>query len=203
MALSWPTAADKGDMKLPPESASVGFAELPGSPQVFSPRDHNWAPRQPDEDPHIPLLGVAGRLGSVVQRTAAADSALGLLQWLSTAPWDRQICPASAATTLFRQRQLTEPSRWVESGLPPAAAKEYAEIATRALTRDQWLFAPRLPGHAEYLDALDEAVRAAVEEKQSPQAALNAAAERWREITNRLGLDSQRAAYLRSIGLEP
>jgi multiple sugar transport system substrate-binding protein len=213
MAIGWPTAAEAAAPNRRTEfipfnqpgsnGASIGFVELPGSPQVFSPRDHNWVPRQPDEDPHIPLFGVAGRMGSVVKRTTAADSALELLVWLSTAPWDRQICPSSPATTLFRHSQLAEPSRWVETGLPPAAARQYADVAARALTRDQWLFAPRLPGHAEYLAALDDAVRAAVAGERSPQEALTAASDRWQKITARLGLESQRAAYLRSIGLEP
>ncbi len=213
MAIGWPTAAetaapDRRTEFIPfsqrgGDGASIGFVELPGSPQVFSPRDHNWMPRTPDEDPHIPLLGAAGRMGSVVKATAAADSALELLLWISTAPWDRQLCPASPDTTLFRQSQLAEPSRWVESGLPSAAAKQYADVVARALARDQWLFAPRLPGHAEYLAALDDAVRAAVAGDRSPQEALTAAADRWQKITARLGLESQHAAYLHSIGLEP
>jgi len=206
MALTWPTAADTPPAGSPAELPLVGFVELPGSLQVFSQRDRNWVPRTAAgevDDSHVPLLCVAGRLGSVVQKTAAGDAALELLLWLSTGPWDRQICTASPATTLFRHSQLAEPSRWVEPGLSAAAVRQYAEVEARACTRGQWLFAPRLPGHAEYLAALDDAVRRAVSGQRSPQEALTEAAARWQEITARLGLEAQRSAYLRSIGLEP
>ena len=42
----------------------VGFAELPGSPDVFNLADGTWDKRREDESPHVPLLAVAGRMGS-------------------------------------------------------------------------------------------------------------------------------------------
>ena len=59
-----------------------------------------------------------------------------------------------------------------------------------------------MPGRADYLAALDEAVQAAVRGKQTPAEALKAAAERWREINQRLGVEQQKAAYLHSLGLQ-
>ncbi len=74
--------------------------------------------------------------------------------------------------------------------------------AQSALDRQQWLGALRMPGRAEYLAALDDAVSAAVGGKQSPADALGEAAKRWQAITARLGLDRQRAAYRHGMGLE-
>jgi hypothetical protein len=51
--------------------------------------------------------------------------------------------------------------------------------------------------------ALDDAVREAVGGKKSAAEALTAAAKRWQETTTKLGVDSQRVAYIRSLGLEP
>jgi hypothetical protein len=53
------------------------------------------------------------------------------------------------------------------------------------------------------MSALDDAVRAAVEGKLKAPDALAQAADRWREITARLGAEMQRTAYIRSLGLEP
>jgi len=50
---------------------------------------------------------------------------------------------------------------------------------------------PALPGRAEYLTALDEAVHAAIGGKKSPAEALSEAAAKWHEITERLGMERQ------------
>lgn len=200
MALSWPTATDS----LPPSPAvSMGFVELPGSADVFNPRSRQWESRKPDDDPHVPLLGVAGRLGSIVRGTAASDAAFELLVWLSGDEWSAQVSTASAATTLFRRSQLAHVERWVEPGISQAAARRYGDVAAGAFSRPDWLFSPRLPGHDEYMAALDDAVRSAVAGSASPAAALVEAAARWQKITDRIGRADQQAAYTRSLGLEP
>jgi multiple sugar transport system substrate-binding protein len=225
MALGWPTAADSthpsaesgANSSAPAASSPVGFVELPGSSEMFNPRDQKWQRRAADTEQHVPLLGVAGRMASVIQPaaardpgatrepavTAAAEPAFELLVWLASKPWDRQICPASPATTLFRRSQIAEAGRWVETGIDSVAARQYAEVEAQSCSRSQWVDAPRLPGQAEYMTALDEAVRRAVSGELSPQKALSAAADRWREITARRSLDAQRTAYSHSLGLEP
>ena len=60
----------------------------------------------------------------------------------------------------------------------------------------------RIPGRDQYLLALDQAVADALA-GQDARAALETAANRWREITTQLGLEKQRAAYRRSLGLAP
>ena len=86
--------------------------------------------------------------------------------------------------------------------MPAAVARQYAEQTAATLSRRQFLAAFRLPGRDEYLAALDEAVQAAVRGRQKPDAALKAAAEKWREINRRLGVEQQKAAYLHSLGLQ-
>jgi multiple sugar transport system substrate-binding protein len=65
------------------------------------------------------------------------------------------------------------------------------------------MFSPRLPGREEYLTALDQAVHHAIRGDQTPQQALTNAANEWEKITGRLGIEPQRKAYVRSLGLEP
>jgi len=70
------------------------------------------------------------------------------------------------------------------------------------LSRQQRLFAVRIPGRGEYAAALDEAVHQAVRGEKTPEEALREAAARWDEITERLGRRQQAEAYYRSLGLE-
>jgi multiple sugar transport system substrate-binding protein len=219
MAVTWPTAASSPSesaaaAKIEPgtraaDVVSLGFADLPGAAEVYNPKTKQWETAESPVETASPaatrvsLLSIAGRVGSVTAESQSAEFAFRLLIWLSGDEWGPQICSASSETTLFRRSFLIRPERWVEPHFARTAAKEYAEFVVRSLMRPQWLECPRIPGQGEYMAALDEAVRSAVEGKQSPAEALANAAQRWGEITARIGVDSQRTAYVRSLGLEP
>ena len=202
LALSWPTAA----AAIPPGGSAKGFrvvfSELPHADQVYNVGNQKWEVPAEDQDPHVPLLGIAGRVGAICG-SSHPDAALELLSWLSAPAAGDPAGAASSATTLYRRSQLKGAKNWVEKPLSPAAAAQYASLTESTFRRPQWLSAPRIPGRDEYLAALDHAVRQAVQAKQSPAAALQQAAAKWREITDRLGREHQRAAYLRSLELEP
>jgi multiple sugar transport system substrate-binding protein len=210
MALTWPTAA-KGlaasavgskNVLQNNKDLRVGFVELPGSPEVFNLDGDVWEHRGEDDNPRVPLLSIAGRLGVVGKNSAHTDAAFQLLLWLSDSQMSPQISAASPATTLFRQSNLASSSQWVEKPVSATAAVKYGGATEAALRHEQWVGALRLPGRAEYLAALDDAVAAAVSGKKSPEAALSEAAAKWQEITKRLGVDRQRNAYRHSMGLE-
>jgi len=199
MALSWPTAADQLEADA---DIDAGFAELPGSRKVYHVESQSWESRPDDHDPRVPLLTVAGRLGVVSVRSDHREAAFELLFWLSGKRLSPQVCAASAATTLFRRSHLADPGLWVEKPVSAAAATDYADMTQETFTRQQWLFAPRIPGRRQYLAALDTAVQVAVRSEKSPAEALQQAARQWREITVRLGIEKQKSAYLHSLGLE-
>ncbi len=213
MAISWPTAAvevkglaafeSRGlAASAASDSARVGFAELPGSRRVFNLSENEWNKRADDDDRRVPLLAVSGRLGVVGKGSPHRKAAFQLLLWLSDDRMSPQISALSPATTMFRQSNLDVPGQWIEETVLHAAASQYGEAALAAFSHEQWLGALRIPGRAEYFAALDEAVAAAVRGEKSAEEALQQAADRWREITNRLGLDRQKAAYRHSVGLE-
>jgi ABC-type glycerol-3-phosphate transport system substrate-binding protein len=218
MALSWPTAAlarpgaddpietvpvaRSGDRPQQGGPLRVGFAESPGSMQVYNIGGKSWEDRPEGGEPHVPLLGVAGRIGVVGGKSEHPEAALQLLLWLSGQQWGARVSAVSPATTLFRRSQVESPREWVEKPVSGPAATAYAALTEQTLQRQESVMALRLPGRAEYLAALDEAVQAAVRSHRPPAEALQQAADRWREITHRLGTDRQKRAYLHSLGLE-
>lgn len=200
MALTWPTAA--GEQAIAPaEGVRVQFAELPGATEVYDFVHKQWERRGRDEDFRVPLLGVAGRMGVVSKASQWPDATFQLLLWLSDDARSIDVAAESDATTLERSSQIGQAKSWVESPVPPEAATAYAEQTETTLTRQQLLYAVRIPGHAEYFGALDEAVAKAVRGDLSPQDALGEAAARWDEITDRLGRQTQAEAYYASLGL--
>jgi multiple sugar transport system substrate-binding protein len=72
----------------------------------------------------------------------------------------------------------------------------------QAASKLQQFVSLRLPGRDEYLAALDAAVAQAVAGDAKPADALATAAAKWREITARIGLENQRRALRRDLGLE-
>jgi ABC-type glycerol-3-phosphate transport system substrate-binding protein len=207
MAISWPTGARSLISRPSPEKAEgrvvpAGFAELPGATEVYQSSSKSWGPQNDNAGQCVPLLGVAGRMGLVNAEGEHVDAAFEFLLWLTGPQWDSQILAASPATTLFRRSQVASPKVWVESDVSATAARQYAEQTAETLSRPQFLAALRLPGRADYLAALDEAVQAAVRGKQKPAEALRAAAGKWRAINQRLGVGQQKAAYLHSLGLQ-
>jgi multiple sugar transport system substrate-binding protein len=202
LAISWPTRAEP-DVAVDGAGAKVGFVELPGSPQAYNVANRAWETRPNQESPHVPLIGVSGRVGSIARASDHAEQTLALLAWLSGREWSNTISPASPATTLFRKSQVRTAQAWIERGLDTAAAEQYATSVRDALSRDMSLRALGIPGEEKYLAALDTAVAAAVRGERSPAEALAEAANQWREITTALSVESQRSAYRKSIGLQP
>jgi len=231
MAISWPTAAHATashavsapspgaaaapDQTTQPDAAqkiavqfaeaqkiAVGFVELPGSPEVFDVGSNRWMARAEDEDTHIPLLSVAGRVGVVSAASPQPEAAYRLLLWLSDEANSAQICAVSPYTTLFRHGHLQAPQLWVERGVSPHQAAQYAATVKTALMRQQWVDGLRIPGRTEYLGALDQAIHKAVRGEVASLEAMAQTMASWREITRRLGSKQQRLAYLRSLGLD-
>jgi multiple sugar transport system substrate-binding protein len=210
MALAWTSPAfdqdTAGQTHAPQASDSatqvdIGFAILPGSPQAFNPKTNQWEDRRNEESPHVTLVGASGRLGAVTKTSSHPDAAFRLLGWLSGPQWSERVSTATSQATLFRRSQVKSAQQWADPRLEAPSASEYANTVERALGSAEFFGAPRNAGRERYLAALDEAVRSAVSGKATSQAALDAAADEWRKITAELGLDKQRAAYRRSLGL--
>ena len=201
MALTWPSAA------LPQPTADphvqVGVVELPGSTSVYNLSKHAWETEPEGRVRHVPLLSMTGRVGGVVKSSSYPDAAVQLLSWLSANTSDGPVSAVSASATLFRRSHVGSPQPWVEKCMPAAVATEYAAMAERTFSRPLWARAPQIPGRAEYLQTLDDAVHQAVRGERSAADALRDTAARWRTITERLGRSSQQSALSRSAELEP
>jgi hypothetical protein len=125
-----------------------------------------------------------------------------MLLWLGGFELGNIVSPTSKATTLFRASQITTARSWVNPQLGDRAAAEYGELLRNTHSQSVWLASIRIPGRQEYLTALDQAVHRALDGEPARKS-LDEAAARWQQITDKSGRDKQKAAYERSIGLEP
>ncbi|MHB8862291.1 MAG: hypothetical protein ACYC6N_07800 [Pirellulaceae bacterium] len=207
IALTWPSRATSDGQPLPvAEGIQIDFAELPGSDKVYDFAEKIWTPQRDETDDsamHVALLATAGRLGSVTKDARRPREAAGILALLSGREWSSRISPSSPATTLFRQSHLKNPELWTDPGLAREASHRYAEVVRASQTRTTYMFCLRIPGRQQYLAALDQAVLEAREGTKTSAVALAEAVEAWNTITEQLGVARQKAAYTRSLGLEP
>ena len=203
IAWCWPDRAgtQQPASSLPPD-ASFAFAELPGGQTVYNYAEQIWDMRKDQESQRVPLLAVAGRLGSITSEARYSKDAASMLCWLSGRQWGEQIASASRATTLYRSSHVTQPASWVDQFLSEEVAGEYAALVAKTQSRGVCLTMPRVPGWTEYVSALDEGIQKGIQ-GQPAREVLEQTAQRWQEITGRLGTAQQQAAFYRDLGLEP
>jgi multiple sugar transport system substrate-binding protein len=199
MGVAWPTAAAAASID--GASKPIGLAELPGSREVYNVDTHAWQQRAGDDDGRVPVVGLAGRMGSVTKESRNAPAAFRLLAWLGGTEMSRQVSPASAATTLFRHSHVPAATAWVDAGTPAAIARQYAQQLEHTLSRQDWIPALGIPGSDDYVAVLDEAVQRALAGKSSAEETLENVATKWQEITRRFGVEAQKRAYARNLGL--
>jgi ABC-type glycerol-3-phosphate transport system substrate-binding protein len=199
MALTWPSATPGAETKSDAREAKIGFALLPGSPVAYNFATKSWDRRATDDPSRVPLLAMSGRLASVTSSSSDPARAAGFLVWLAGREASGQLAAHSSATTLYRLSQAANPVRWTAS-LPPNSARQYADALTQTMELPRAFPGMRLPGHADYLQALDKVVAQAIAGKKSPEEALTEAADAWRAINEKLGVKEQLRANARSLG---
>ena len=204
MALSWPSrASDNPDSKATIKPSSVAWALLPGSREVYNASDRKWESLPTQEPPHVPLLGISGRVGAICRNTSHPRFAAESLARLTSTKWSAAISRRSPFTTMFRTNHLVDPLPWMDVDTSATAADQFASVLQQAHAPARSMICLRLPGRDQYLAALDQAVQAVLAQQATPQQALAHAANQWNSITEALGRDSQGRAYRQSLGLSP
>jgi hypothetical protein len=196
MAITWP-AADLAGAQASEAAGKLRFAILPGSSQAYRFATKTWEPRGEGDEPHVTLRAAAGRMAAATASSSGQRRSQGFVIWLAGRDVSQQVSPYSAATTLFRNSQVATSIRWTSS-LAPDASRQYADVLAQSLSLPRG-FGLTLPGRLDYLAALDEAVKQALDGKPASEA-LAEAAKKWSEITKKLGLDFQTRANAHSLG---
>lgn len=200
LAVTWPLGGPAGNAPAAAEGEAVAmrFAPLPGSPRVW--HHDAWETRLSGDDPCVPLIGCGGRVGCVRTGAASTGAAWAFLTSLRTHDWGKQVRQASLGLTI-PVLEKDDPGKWLASPTERTVGREYVSALKSSLEHGQWLDALRIPGRSRYLAALDRAVQQAVRGEKTPAEALAEASAAWKSITAELGLDAQRTAYRRSLGL--
>jgi len=200
-AIGYCAPGDLTSQPIDDPNGKVSVVELPGAELSYDRQRNAWDSRAAS-DVHVTLLMAVGRCASVTKRATNQQAAANLLVWISGKEWSEQLAPVSSHVTLYRRQHLAKPEKWITT--PNCSAevrRNYANIVSESLSRPESVLSVRIPGRDEYLAALDEAVIRVLHSEASSTDALQQAAAKWKAITERIGLDKQKQAYRKSLGL--
>jgi multiple sugar transport system substrate-binding protein len=146
------------------------------------------------------VLGRGDHIVAVTSATRNAASAFKLLEWLASAEISTQLASAFEGSLPVR-RSLGSSPAWYGTNVSADERIKRGRLLEQALSCDRYLLVPRLPGVDEYLAVLDDAVDDFRYGDAEPQVTLDEVAAKWEAITDRLGRDKQRAAYLKHLNI--
>ena len=90
---------------------------------------------------------------------------------------------------------------WLEAGYPREFAETYLASQANSYDHPNRAIEPRIPAIFDYYIAAEEEVALAVAGEKTAQEALDSAAARWDEITDRNGRETQIALYQAALGV--
>lgn len=177
----------------------IGYAQLPGSDEVFDPRSRLWDRRANQ------VSSISGNWTFFVSKASKhKDLAFEFAAHMTSRELTKKLTAMSGtAVNPSRRSHFDDPASWNQSGFSTESARAYLEEITRSLSNPNVVYDITIPGAGEYYRAGDEYIFKAVRGELKPKQALDQAAAAWERITDRLGRDRQIAYYKASLNVKP
>jgi len=178
----------------------VAAALSPGSKRVWNRRTGKW-----DAFPNVNFVPyiVYGWTSGVARSSRHKEAAFDFLGFHANHKnHQADLLVGRFGMNPFRQSDLDE-RFWTErAGWDPAVARSYVETLDRQSNIKNRVLDLRIHRGQEYVYILSVGVYRALTGRESPQKALDNVAERWRQLTNRVGVAKQRKAYSHIVRFE-
>ena len=171
----------------------VAASPSPGSRKVWNRRTGKWD-RFPAVN-YVPYI-VYGWTSAVPRSTPYKEAAFDFLGFYANPENHRSdMLIGRFGMNPFRTSDL-DTRYWVErAGWDEDVARSYVDTLDRMNKSKNRVLDLRIHRGQEYVYLLSVGVYRALTGRESPQAALNTVAERWRQVTRRVGVEKQREAY--------
>ena len=178
----------------------VAAALSPGSRKVWNRNTGKWD-NFPDVN-YVPYI-VYGWTAGVAKSSRYKEAAFDFLGFYANHRNHRaDLHVGRFGMNPFRRSDL-DPHLWIDgAGWDPAVAKSYVDTLEAQAKSSNRVLDLRIIRGQEYVHLLAIGVYRAISGRDSPQTALDAVAERWRMLTQRIGVDRQREAYRNLVRFE-
>lgn len=190
---SWDDPFVQAMEKDSPIRDKVAVALSPGSRRVWNRREGRWDEfPEPNRVPYIAYGWTCGVSRHTPHRAAAFDF---LGYFANPENHAADLAVGRYGVNPFRRADLDVGFWTRRAGWGEAAARSYVETLVAHAREKHRVLDLRIHLGQQYVEALATGVYRALTGRESPQAALDKVAERWRELTRRVGVDRQREAY--------
>jgi multiple sugar transport system substrate-binding protein len=156
---------------------------------------------------HSPYAANVGWTGVIHAKAAAKvkDAAYTFLSYMSQpAQSNVDVTIGTTGFNPYRISQFENSDPWIKSGLSSEAANNYLGAIGVSLNNANIVLNLSIPHNQQYqFEVLDTVVSKFLVNKITKEEAMQQIEQRWEQITNQVGRESQRAAYRASLGLTP
>jgi multiple sugar transport system substrate-binding protein len=189
----------------------VGAVVTPGTTQILDRKtgqliacDKFTCPYAIDGVNHAPYAANVGWTGVVHSKAnpSVKDAAYAFLSYISQ-PTQSNVDVTIGATGFnpYRISQFENVDPWLKSGMSSEAANNYLGAIGVSLNSPNMVLSLSIPHSQQYVDeALDAAVADFLAGKIIKEEAMQQIEQKWQQITNSVGRQSQQAVYRLSLG---
>ena len=173
----------------------IGYAQLPGSNEVYNAITHSWDKR------YNQVSSISGNWSLFVNKDSKNKKlAFEFAAHMANKELSKKLVATSGtAVNPSRFSHFKEYDSWTQNGFTKESAKRYLDEISKSLTNKNVEYDITLPEAGQYYQALDEEVYRALKGELTVKNALNNAAKRWEDITNKTGREAQIKYYKASL----
>jgi multiple sugar transport system substrate-binding protein len=189
------------DTPVPREAMS--FSILPGSPEVYNNERGEWdriGENQLNFAPNEAFIGWGLYVMEKAKERGVAEAAWDLAAHLGGKNLSVWTAVYPSGFQPYRDSHF-DAAYWVDAGYPSEFAEAYLTSQSKSYNHPNGAIEPRIPAIFDYYIAAEDEVALAVAGDKTAQEALDSAAARWDEITDRNGRETQIALYQAALCL--
>ena len=177
----------------------VAAALTPGSRKVWNRNTGKWD-KFPDVN-YVPYI-VYGWSSGVAKSSKHKQAAFDFLGFYANRKnHQADLHVGRYGMNPFRKSDL-DVRLWTGAGWDPEVAKSYVQMLDAQSRSRNRVLDLRIYRGQEYVYLLSVGVYRAITGRESPQEALDEVAQRWKQLTDRIGVDKQREAYRNVVRFE-
>lgn len=181
----------------------MSFSILPGSPDVYNNASGEWdvlGENQLNFAPNEAYIGWGLYVMQKSEERGVSEAAWDLAAHLGGTDISTWLSIYPSGFQPYRNSHF-ELQYWTDANYPAEFAEAYLASTSDSYNHPNGAIEPRIPGIFDYYIAAEEEVALAVAGEKSAQEALDAAATKWEEITDRNDRETQIALYRSALGL--
>ena len=177
----------------------VGFSILPGSPDVYNHATGEWDTIEGNNyAPYLAFLGWGLYVSQAAEERGVSEAAWDLVKHLTSRDISLWMNIYPSGMNPWRKSHFNA-ADWTIAGYPQDVAEQYLTSISDSYNHPNRIVDLRIPGQGEYWIAAEDEWTRAIAGELTAQEALDNAAAKWEEITDKYDRESQKELYTASI----